>query len=88
MNSRPEGAILVTTPQDVAMATIRKEINFCSKMNLNIIGIVENMSTFVCPCCQVRYTVTGCGQVQVRQNDQSLMNIVGWNKFGGLYLPP
>jgi len=58
LNSRPEGAILVTTPQDVAMATIRKEIKFCHKMNLNIIGIVENMSTFVCPCCQVRVTAT------------------------------
>ena len=41
------------------METIRKEINFCHKMNLNIIGIVENMSTFVCPCCQVRVTATG-----------------------------
>ena len=44
----------MTTPQDVAMATICKEINFCRKMKLNIIGIVENMSEFVCPCCQVR----------------------------------
>ena len=55
MNSRPEGAVLVTTPQDVAMATICKEINFCRKMKLNIIGIVENMSEFVCPCCQVSH---------------------------------
>ena len=45
----------MTTPQDVAMATICKEINFCRKMKLNIIGIVENMSEFVCPCCQVRH---------------------------------
>ena len=53
MNSRPEGAIIVTTPQEVALATIRKEIDFCRKMNLNIIGIVENMNGFTCPCCQV-----------------------------------
>ena len=53
MNSRPEGAIIVTTPQEVALATIRKEIDFCRKMNLNIMGIVENMNGFSCPCCQV-----------------------------------
>ena len=53
MNARPDGAIIVTTPQEVAMATIRKEINFCHKMKLKIIGVVENMSGFVCPCCQV-----------------------------------
>ena len=54
MNSRPEGAIIVTTPQEVALATIRKEIDFCRKMNLNIIGIVENMNDFTCPCCRVQ----------------------------------
>ena len=59
INSRPEGAALVTTPQDVAMAAICKEINFCHKMKLNIIGIVENMSKFVCPCCQVRQSALG-----------------------------
>ena len=53
MNAKPEGALIVTTPQDVAMATIRKEINFCRKMCLPILGIVENMSGYICPCCQV-----------------------------------
>lgn len=53
MNARPEGAIIVTTPQEMALATIRKEINFCHKMKLKILGVVENMSGFVCPCCQV-----------------------------------
>ena len=53
MNARPEGAIIVTTPQEMALTTIRKEINFCRKMNLKILGIVENMSGYMCPCCQV-----------------------------------
>ena len=53
MNARPEGAIIVTTPQEMALSTIRKEINFCRKMKVKILGIVENMSGFVCPCCQV-----------------------------------
>ncbi|XP_054750360.1 cytosolic Fe-S cluster assembly factor nubp1-A-like [Lytechinus pictus] len=52
-NTRPDGAVIVTTPQTVAMDTIRKEIDFCNKMKLPILGLVENMSGFVCPCCQV-----------------------------------
>lgn len=47
------GAILVTTPQKMAVNTIRREITFCNKMKLKIIGIVENMSFFSCPCCNV-----------------------------------
>lgn len=54
MNARPEGAIIVSTPQEVALTTIRKEINFCRKMGMPILGIIENMSGYVCPCCQVR----------------------------------
>ncbi|KAK3098419.1 hypothetical protein FSP39_019274 [Pinctada imbricata] len=51
-NVNPDGAVIVTTPQDVALDTIRREINFCKKMGVKIIGIVENMSNFVCPCCE------------------------------------
>jgi len=46
------GAIIVTTPQDVALLSVRKSINFVKKMNMNIIGIIENMSGFKCPHCQ------------------------------------
>lgn len=46
-----DGAIIVLTPQQVATADVRKEINFCKKVNFNIIGILENMSGFVCPHC-------------------------------------
>jgi Mrp family chromosome partitioning ATPase len=55
-NSRPDGAVIVTTSQAVALATIRKEINFCKKMGVTVLGLVENMSGFVCPCCEVRVT--------------------------------
>lgn len=51
-NARPDGAVVVTTPQEVALATIRKELNFCRKMDVKVLGIVENMSGFVCPHCQ------------------------------------
>ncbi|XP_068757620.1 cytosolic Fe-S cluster assembly factor NUBP2-like [Montipora capricornis] len=49
---KPDGAVVVSTPQDLALATIRKELNFCRKMGLKVLGIVENMSGFVCPHCQ------------------------------------
>lgn len=45
------GAIIVTTPQEVAVADVRREANFCRKMNVPILGFVENMSGFVCPKC-------------------------------------
>ena len=46
-----DGAVLVTTPQEVSLQDVRKEISFCQKVNLPIIGLIENMSGFVCPSC-------------------------------------
>ncbi len=45
-------AIIVTTPQEVALADVRKSINFCRKVSLEIAGLVENMSGLFCPHCQ------------------------------------
>ncbi|XP_014669100.1 PREDICTED: cytosolic Fe-S cluster assembly factor nubp1-like [Priapulus caudatus] len=50
--SEVDGAVVVTTPQEVALLDVRKEINFCRKVALPIIGVVENMSRFVCPKCE------------------------------------
>jgi len=47
-----DGAVIITTPQEVALLDVRKEINFCRKVGLPIIGVIENMSGFVCPSCQ------------------------------------
>jgi Mrp family chromosome partitioning ATPase len=47
----PTGAIVVTTPQEVAAADVRKSLNFCRELALPILGMVENMSGFVCPHC-------------------------------------
>lgn len=49
--SKNDGAVIVTTPQEVAMADVRKSINFCFKLGLPILGIIENMSGFICPKC-------------------------------------
>ncbi|KAI9834918.1 MAG: cytosolic Fe-S cluster assembly factor nbp35 [Sclerophora amabilis] len=49
-----DGAVLVTTPQEVALLDVRKEIDFCAKAGIRILGVVENMSGFVCPKCAHR----------------------------------
>jgi len=46
-----DGAIVVTTPQEVALTDVRKSIDFCRKLKLPVLGVVENMSGFVCPHC-------------------------------------
>ncbi|KAJ3056464.1 Nucleotide-binding protein 2 [Rhizophlyctis rosea] len=47
----PDGAVIVTTPQAVSLADVRKELSFCRKVKIPILGVVENMSGFVCPHC-------------------------------------
>ncbi len=47
----PDGAVIVTTPQDVALIDVRKSITFCRQVNMPVIGVVENMSGFICPHC-------------------------------------
>ena len=46
-----DGALIVTTPQDVATADVRKSISFCRRLNLPVLGVIENMSGFICPKC-------------------------------------
>jgi Mrp family chromosome partitioning ATPase len=48
------GAIVVTTPQDVAISDVRRCVTFCSALSLPVVGIVENMSGLVCPKCGQR----------------------------------
>ncbi len=56
-----DGAVVITTPQEVSLMDVRKEINFCKKVGLPVIGVVENMSGFVCPKCKVINLETTCG---------------------------
>ncbi len=46
-----DGAVIVTTPQRVAAIDVRKSISFCRQVNVPVLGVVENMSGFVCPHC-------------------------------------
>ncbi len=54
-------AIIVTTPQEVALADVRKSINFCRTIKMDIFGLVENMSGFTCPHCGEGIDVFGTG---------------------------
>jgi len=44
-------ALIVTTPQEISLADVRKSINFCRQVHMEILGLVENMSGLVCPHC-------------------------------------
>ena len=62
-------AVIVTTPQEVALADVRKSINFCHDLKLSVLGLVENMSGFVCPTCQTVHNIfsTGGGEALASQ---------------------
>ncbi|TKW50897.1 Cytosolic Fe-S cluster assembly factor NBP35 [Colletotrichum tanaceti] len=46
-----DGAVVVTTPQEVSLLDVRKEIDFCRKAGIRVLGLAENMAGFVCPKC-------------------------------------
>jgi len=46
-----DGAIIVTTPQDLSLIDVRKSIDFCKQLNVPVLGVIENMSGLVCPHC-------------------------------------
>lgn len=66
---KTDGAVVVTTPQDVALADVRKSISFCGQLNLPILGVVENMSGLVCPHCGETIDVfkTGGGEAMAAE---------------------
>lgn len=55
------GAIIVTTPQNVALEDVHRGIAMFHKVNVPILGVVENMSYFMCPCCGDRTPLFGEG---------------------------
>ena len=55
------GAVIVSTPQDIALIDARKGINMFKRVEVPILGIIENMSTFICPHCGERSDIFGHG---------------------------
>jgi len=58
---RPNIAIIVTTPQEVSIADARRAVVMAKKMNIKVIGVVENMSYLKCPSCGAKIDVFGSG---------------------------
>jgi len=54
-------ALILTTPQEISLADVRKSINFCHQVNMKILGVVENMSGFICPDCGKKINIFGSG---------------------------
>jgi ATP-binding protein involved in chromosome partitioning len=72
---QPAGAILVTTPQALSTADVRRSVSFCEKVSLPVIGIIENMSGLVCPHCggQIDLFKKGGGEALARETRVRLL---------------
>mgnify|MGYP001203923038 FL=1 len=77
-----KSALIVTTPQEVAAADVRKSINFCRQLGVEISGIVENMSGFVCPSCNCRTEIFSSGGGEKTANEFNV------NFLGSLPIEP
>ena len=75
-------ALIVTTPQEISLADVRKSINFCRQLDMNIIGIVENMSDFSCPHCGERIGLFGNG------GGARMASQMGVNFLGEVHMDP
>ncbi len=77
-NLEVDGAIIISTPQDVAMLDSRKALHMFDKLNLHVIGMVENMSSFICDKCDSEHFLYGTGGVK------STCNELGVGFLGGI----
>ncbi|KAL8898364.1 MAG: hypothetical protein Q9192_002118 [Flavoplaca navasiana] len=72
------GAVIVTTPQAVAVSDVRKELSFCRKVGIGVLGVVENMSGYVCECCgkETNLFGKGGGEVMAKEFDVKFLGAV------------
>ncbi len=63
-NAHVDGAIIISTPQDIALLDAKKGLEMFRKMNLPILGMVENMSSFICDGCGKTHYIFGKGGVE------------------------
>ncbi|XP_046392255.1 cytosolic Fe-S cluster assembly factor NUBP2 homolog [Ischnura elegans] len=77
-----DGALIVTTPQAVSIEDVRKELTFCKKTGIPILGIVENMSSYICPNC------SECTNIFSTGGGESLAQLANVPFLGCLPLDP
>jgi ATP-binding protein involved in chromosome partitioning len=71
-NAKVDGAIIVSTPQDVAFLDARKAIGLFQTVKVPVAGVVENMSSFICPGCQKETQIFGHGGVKAAAKRMNL----------------
>ncbi|OAP61591.1 hypothetical protein AYL99_03794 [Fonsecaea erecta] len=80
IDTRPKlsGAVVVTTPQAIATADVRKELNFCVKTQVPVLGVIENMAGYMCPCCGEISNVfsKGGGEIMARETNVPFLGSV------------
>jgi len=65
------GAVVITTPQEISMADVRKELNFCRKTGLNVLGVVENMADISLPFSSLSQESSGVRIVDKSGQDRT-----------------
>jgi len=72
------GAVVVTTPQAISTADVRKELNFCVKTKIPVLGVIENMAGYMCPCCGEISNVfsKGGGAIMARETNVPFLGSV------------
>ena len=80
--ARLAGAVVVTTPQAVSVADVRKELRFCEVAGARVLGVLENMAGFVCPHC------AACAAVFGRGGGEALARETGVAFLGAVPLDP
>lgn len=72
------GAVIVTTPQAISISDVKKEINFCRKVGMRVLGVVENMAGYICPNCSECTNIfsKGGGEVMAREFDVPFLGSV------------
>lgn len=69
---KPHGAVIVSTPQDLALADARKGVLMFEKVDIPVLGVVENMSVFTCPDCGSHHDIFGTGGAK---DEAAAMNV-------------
>jgi Mrp family chromosome partitioning ATPase len=67
-----DGAVIVTTPQDVSVIDVRRSIQFCHTVKIPVLGVIENMSGFVCPHCGQTTEIFKSGGGEAMARDMSV----------------
>jgi ATP-binding protein involved in chromosome partitioning len=74
---KADGAVVVTTPQEVAVQDVRRCVVFCRQVNLPVIGVIENMSGFTCPKCGELVSIFGAGGGQIMAEEMGIPYLGG-----------